>query len=100
MQPRLAFLVAFVLALATTGPALAQGRPDTRNLTCAQVNALVQGSGVVVMNTGTYAYERFVASAGFCDRWERLNTETVPSLDLRQCVVEWICYDPRPASSR
>lgn len=100
MHRILAITLSIGLTIAAAGPAPAQGRPDTRRLTCAQVNALVQSSGVVVMNTGAFTYKRFVATAGFCDRWERLRTETVPSLDRRQCIVEWVCYDPMPTFGR
>ncbi|MEJ8476264.1 hypothetical protein [Roseibium algae] len=40
-----------------------QARPDTRDMTCTQAQALVKQRGEVVMTTGQYTFERFIADA-------------------------------------
>jgi len=41
-------------------------------MTCAQAQALVTTTGAIVMSTGQYTYERFVAHRGFCRHGEVL----------------------------
>lgn len=91
-------LLALPLAFAATA-AEGQARPDTRNMTCAQANQLVQQRGQVVMNTGPRTYRRFVANRGFCDRDAFTRVEFVPTLDNPQCPVEWVCFR-RPRGNR
>lgn len=83
-----------VLAAAALADAAAAQRPDTRRMTCAQVNRLVQQYGAVVMTTGPHTFQRFVANWGYCDRWQEIWPEYAPTLDTPQCVVHWICREP------
>lgn len=56
---------ALVFAAAFSVPASAQ-RPDARSMTCEQVNNLILGNGAVVLTTGQYTYDRYVADGRFC----------------------------------
>ena len=83
--------VAFVTLTVTTH---AQPRPDTRRMTCGEVNAFVQQRGAVVMTTGRFTYQRFVAHRGFCDRWLTVKPEYAPTRDAPRCPVNYVCWDP------
>ena len=69
-------------------------RPDLRQMTCAQGQALVRQRGAVVMTTGRYTYQRFVAGKSWCDHWEIIRPEVVTTRDTDRCVVGYICEDP------
>ncbi|MXN65812.1 hypothetical protein GR183_12935 [Stappia sp. GBMRC 2046] len=80
------------LAVLLSSPeARAQARPDTRSMTCAQAQAFVQQRGAVVMSTGQYTYDRFVASRAFCMRDEILKPLYAPTRDTAQCPVAYEC---------
>ena len=81
-------------SIAAAAPAVAEGRPDTRRMTCAEANAFVQRQGAVVMTTGRHTFRRFVAHRGYCDRWEIVWPETAPTRDNPQCVIRGVCTDP------
>jgi hypothetical protein len=86
-----------MIALATALlalPAVAQTRPDTRAMTCAEANRLVQQRGEVVMSTGRHTFRRFVAHGGYCDRWERVFPEYAPTRDDPNCVINGVCREP------
>lgn len=72
----------------------AAARPDTRTLTCAQANALVEQSGAVVMTTGDYTFERFVSGRRYCDPWQWIKPRYVPTRDEPRCVLHSVCWDP------
>ena len=74
---------------------VAHARPDTRAMTCAQAQQLVQRSGSIVMSTGQYTYARFVSSGRYCYRGEAAYREYVPTRDNRQCLIGYECRDPR-----
>lgn len=78
------------LALANTA-AFPQARPDTRSMTCAQAQAFVQQRGAVVMSTGQYTYDRFVASRAYCMRDEIVKPLYAPTRDTAQCPVAYEC---------
>ncbi|NRG19500.1 hypothetical protein HPQ64_17550 [Rhizobiales bacterium] len=83
-------LICVLLALANTA-SLAQARPDTRSMTCAQAQAIVNQRGAVVMSTGQYTYDRFVASRAYCMRDEILKPLYAPTRDTAQCPVAYEC---------
>lgn len=66
-----------------------EARPDTRSMTCKQLQAFVKKHGAVVMNTGPRTYERFVYHRGFCLYSEIAATAWVDASDgecrLREC---------------
>ena len=69
----------------------AHARPDTRTMSCAAVNQLVEREGAVVMSTGRHTFERFASSGRFCDRGERIEPRYVPAADTKQCIVNGVC---------
>ncbi|WP_425086920.1 hypothetical protein [Stappia sp.] len=83
------------LALAVFAPTVAQAaRPDLRRMTCAQAQAMVAQRGAVVMTTGRYTYQRFVAGPRWCDHWEVVRPEVARTRDTQSCVVGYICEVP------
>ncbi|MBL4892822.1 MAG: hypothetical protein JKX91_13550 [Rhizobiaceae bacterium] len=85
-------IAVFTLFLAA-GPnaANAQGRPDSRYMTCNQAYNLVQRHGATVMSTGRYTFERVVASSRWCQFEEVTQRFYVPTLDDRRCRVGYKC---------
>jgi hypothetical protein len=83
------------LALTVILPSVAEAaRPDLRRMTCAQAQAMVAQRGAVVMTTGQYTYQRFVAGPRWCDRWEVVRPEVARTRDTQSCVVGYICEVP------
>jgi hypothetical protein len=81
-----------LLVLILTGTASA--RPDARKMTCQQAQLMVQQQGAVVMTTGRYTYQRFVAHRGYCDYWETIRTARTATRDNPRCRIGYIC-EPR-----
>ncbi|SDT95926.1 hypothetical protein SAMN05428979_0726 [Stappia sp. ES.058] len=69
----------------------ALARPDTRTMTCAQAQNLVQRSGAIVLSTGQYTYSRFVADRRYCSHYEILRPSYAPTRDTAQCPVAYYC---------
>ena len=87
-------LVALALVLAA-GPAAAQSRPSTLNMSCGEARGLVASRGPIVLSTGRHTYDRYVASPGFCDLGQYAYAASVPTADARRCHVGFECrYDP------
>ena len=99
MQPfivstaRVGSLAALVIALELSATQ-AQGRPSTVNMTCGQAAALVARSGAVVLGTGGYTFDRFVAHRGFCEVTQVTKRAFVPARDTRACLVGYTCVEP------
>lgn len=82
--------------LAVPENAEAQGRPDTRNMTCTQAKALVVKRGEVVMTTGAHTFDRFIADARYCvSRTMLTATAFAPTKDNKQCPVGKRCRQQR-----
>jgi hypothetical protein len=88
MLSRLALTVAFFL-LATA--AFAQSRPSTLRMSCAQAQGLVASRGSIVLSTGPYTFNRFVAGGGFCFLGEVAEAEWVRTADSPQCFIGYKC---------
>jgi hypothetical protein len=73
----------------------AQARIDARRLTCAQAQALIQREGAIVLTTGQYTYERFVADDRFCEGDEITRPRRTPTRDNPSCRIGYICR-PEP----
>lgn len=82
-----------LLAVAVVTPALAQGRPDARSMTCGQVQSLIAQRGAVVITTGPHTYDRFVAGRRWCDMPYVPTTTGISTSDGR-CVVYNCQRDP------
>lgn len=76
------------LAFAST-PAFAM--PSTLNMTCAQAANLVASHGAIVLRTGAYTYDRYVAHQGFCALGETTKPAWVPTADSAQCFIGYYC---------
>lgn len=85
---------AFAGALILSGAALAQNRPSTVNMTCAQAQATVQSAGAIVLGTGGFSYDRFVRNEGMCTAQEIAVPTWAPTRDVAQCMVGYVC-EPR-----
>ena len=70
---------------------VAQARPSTTKLTCAQAADLVQANGAIVLGTGGHTYDRFVAHAGYCGQGETLRPAWVPTRDSASCFIGYTC---------
>jgi len=82
------FLLAALSILAASP---ADARIDVRRLTCAEAQALVRREGAIVLTTGQYTYERFVAHRGFCQRDERLEGRRAATRDRESCRIGDVC---------
>lgn len=80
-------LIALCVLMVGSSTLWAQGRPDTRKMTCQQVQSLIQQRGGVVLTTGQYTYDRYVAGRRWCNHPEIPVTVRVPAKDTNSCVV-------------
>lgn len=78
-------------ALFASSAALAQSRPSTTNMSCAQAQSTVQSAGVIVLGTGGHSYDRFVRGDAFCARDEMGVPTWAPTRDVALCVVGYVC---------
>jgi hypothetical protein len=83
--------IAFACALAASTGAIAQERPDSLTMSCAQAQGLVQRSGAIVVGTGPYVYERYVLGQTYCSREEEARPAWVATADSRQCMIGQRC---------
>ncbi len=72
---------------------VAYARPDVRTMTCAQAKALVRQIGSVVMTTGKYTYERYVAGQAYCERPYVKRRAWIATKDTSECLVGFTCED-------
>lgn len=92
-------LVATAAVLAATS-AIAQGRPDSRAMTCNQVQTMIGDRGAVVLTTGRHTYDRYVRN-----RWQCFSTAEVgvrafiTTRDTKSCQV-WRCEVVDPEDRR
>jgi len=89
---RVSFL-ALGAALLSTG-AVAQPRPSTPHMLCAQAAGIVASRGAVVLGTGGFTYDRFVTDRHFCAITQTTEPAWVPALDNPQCFVGYRCKEP------
>jgi len=86
----LMFCAAAIVIAATN---FADARPDTRKMTCAQTQALIQSQHAAVLSTGPNTYDRYVRQFGNeCDWPEVPTAAAVPTRD-GQCRV-YRCQEP------
>jgi len=86
--------MAAVLAASVTSVALAQGRPDARQMSCQQVQSMLDHRGAAVMTTGRYTYDRFVGRGGACSYPEVPTATRVTTRDTNGCIVYNCQRDP------
>lgn len=88
---------AFLVAPLVAAPSLAQGRPQSVAMTCAQTVALVRSSGAIVLGTGGQTYDRYVRDRGFCEVTQTTKREFVPTRDQAACFVGYTCREYSPS---
>jgi hypothetical protein len=95
-----ALLVLPLMVLASS--AMSQTRSDSLTMSCANARQLVSQRGAVVVGTGPYIYDRFVAHAGYCEITQTAEPAWVPTADDRQCPIGQRCRErgPRGGSGR
>jgi hypothetical protein len=87
--------LAACIALCMASPCCsAQGRPNTTAMSCAAAKNLVTRQHAIVLSTGPTTYDRYVASAGFCQSDEVGRAAFVPSADNPQCFIGFYCVRP------
>ena len=84
--------LALGLALIATS-AVAQPRPSTVSMLCAQAAGIVAARGAVVLGTGGFTYDRFVADRRFCAITQTTEPAWVPTSDTTQCFVGYRCKE-------
>ncbi len=92
-----------IVALTGGGAALAgiqvseaqSGRPNSTTMTCSQVQAMITQRGAVVMSTGQYTFDRYVANFSYCQHGEFLRRDFIPTKDNNKCFVRR-CDPSRP----
>ncbi|MCP8940858.1 hypothetical protein NK718_20215 [Alsobacter sp. SYSU M60028] len=85
-------ILAAILTLAAA-PALAQSRPDTLTMTCAQTQALVKSKGSIVLGSGQFFYDLYVASVTYCPIGEVTRVMFVKTKDQPACPLS-VCDQP------
>jgi hypothetical protein len=94
-----ALLTTSVVAAGVTAGAIAdaaaQGRPSTLGMTCAQAQAIVRSRGAIVLTTGQFTFDRFVANQNFCNFEEETIPTWAPTRDAPQCMVGYRCEQRR-----
>jgi hypothetical protein len=83
------------LTLSLTATAAFGQRPSTVAMSCAQARQLVASRGAIVLGTGGFTYDRFVAHRGFCEFITEITEPAwVPAGDTPQCFVGYRCKEP------
>ena len=84
-------LTTVAMLLAATG--LTEARPDTRTMSCQQLQQLIQSRRAVVLTTGPNTYDRYVRQFGIECNWPEVPMSAyVPTRDGR-CPV-YRCDQP------
>ncbi len=87
-------LIVLSATLSAASPALAQGRPSTVAMSCAQATRLVASQGAIVLGTGGPTYDRFVRDRSFCEATEIARRAFRPTRDSAACLIGYTCYEP------
>ena len=87
-------LATVMLGGMSLGASAQQGMPQTRTMTCADVQALVAKRGAVLLATGPNSYDRYVRDNSYCSYPEQVNPEWVPTLNGSCNVGGGTCWDP------
>ena len=93
------WMIATLLLLGATGPALAQ-RASTPAMSCAAATTLVARHGAVVLGTGPDLYDRYVVNESFCPIGYYARPAFLPTRDNPQCYVGYYCSGMTPFPGR
>ncbi len=83
------------IAALMAGTSIAQARPSTLSMTCAQAAATVASYGAVVLSTGRHTFDRFVVHNGLCLPGEYAERATAPTIDTPYCALGYTCEQRR-----
>jgi hypothetical protein len=78
----------------------ASARPNTLSMSCADAAALVRAQGGIVLSTGEFTYDRYVASGAFCTPQEVTRRAWAPTADDPQCFIGFQCRSRIPRHNR
>jgi hypothetical protein len=67
-----------------------EARSDARRMTCAEVQALIDREGAVVLTTGDHIYQRYVSNNSACGHMNAAQQTSIGTRDTRHCTVQ-IC---------
>jgi hypothetical protein len=84
-------LILSLVVISACTESLAQTRPNTARMSCAQAQGLVGAQGAVVLYSGPYTYDRFVRDSTFCPRPDRTEPAWISTADTAQCLVGYRC---------
>lgn len=92
MQKSLLVAMAALMGAAT----IAEARPSTTAMTCAQATATVASAGKIVLSTGPHTFDRFVSGGMHCMPGERAHAVTAPTIDMPHCRLGFTCKRRAP----
>lgn len=81
-------------ALAFAGGAMAQGMPQTLDMTCKEAQAIINNSGAAVLATGPNVFNRYVKDLAFCPEAMVTKPAWLQTKDMQQCPIGYTCWDP------
>ncbi len=84
-------LTLITLAALLASGSVAEARPNTLTMSCGQAAATVARAGAIVLSTGQFTYDRFVATRAFCLPTETTEPGIAPTIDSPQCQVGYVC---------
>ncbi|HEV2571858.1 hypothetical protein [Methylocella sp. CPCC 101449] len=79
--------------LTTSTALMAQGRPDSLMMTCAQAAGLVRSNGAAVVGSGPSLYDRYVSSRAYCTPMQYIDPAWVPTRDVQACNIGYLCRE-------
>jgi hypothetical protein len=91
MEPSMFRLVLSVLVATLASTSISAARPSTLSMSCGQAAATVAKAGAIVLSTGEFTYDRFVATNAFCLPGEVTEAGVAPTLDSRFCQIGYVC---------
>ena len=84
-------LTLITLAALLAGASFAEARPNTLTMSCGVAAATVARAGAIVLSTGEFTYDRFVATKDFCLRTETTEPGIAPTIDSPSCQIGYVC---------
>jgi hypothetical protein len=85
------FASLIIVAVAANASVAEAARQSTLSMTCPQAAATVASAGAIVLTTGQFTYDRFVAHVGFCMHDEVARPAVAPTLDSPYCSLGYRC---------
>ncbi len=80
------------LAIASTlAVPLAEARINTTRLSCIKAKNVVQSHGTIVLSTGRYTYDRYVANHSYCETGDIAVRAYVRTRDRESCSIGFTC---------